>query len=377
MIKMKSSLYILSAIIFFVGCNNTRQAETIPIIYCTDLYQPPQDPDDHYDLAILASLPEFDVRAIVFDNATQGRDALKDAGISALRQISDISKRPIPPYAIGLSEKLSSEHDKAHSQPAESQKGVELIISTLRNSKEKTVLFLVGSCRDFAVAYNREPELLREKVKALYVNAGNGPDGIQFEWNVSLDPYAYLCLMESGLPIFWAPCFSQVNLRQATSEEIIANDKIAYCTFYKVPNQAKMLESSSVKVKNYFAYALNREQGDPLSFLSQPAQPLPERARNMWCTAVFFHAAGRAIYLHDEQYRAYSPQKAKELNIDGNEVSVYQFDPVSITVEKTDNGLLFTGVLNTPQSYTKVFRYTHPQYNDIMVSTLSGLLKEL
>ena len=373
---MRSFFCILSALLLIVGCNETNQVEKVPLIYCTDLYQPPQDPDDHYDLAILASMPEYDVRAIVFDNATGGRDALKDAGISALRQISEISEHPIPPYAIGLSEKLASEHDKAQSQPPETQKGVELIINTLRESKEKIVLFLVGSCRDFAVAFNREPDLLREKVKAIYVNAGNGPDGIQFEWNVSLDPYAYLCLMKSGLPIFWAPCFSQVNLRQATPEDIIANDKIAYCTYYKVPNQAVMLESVSVKLKNYFAYALNREQGDPITFLSQPAQPLPQRARNMWCTAVFFHAAGRKIYLHNEQYRAYPPQKAKEFGLEGSEVSVYQFDPVAITAEETAEGLLFTGVLNTP-SNTKVFRYTNPQYNDIMVSTLSALLEEL
>jgi hypothetical protein len=371
-------IYFLFAASFAISCTCTEQIEKIPVIYSTDLYQPPQDPDDHYDLAILASLPELDVRAVVFDNATEWRDAAKEAGTGALRQISDITQRPVPPYATGLREKLISQQDKAENQPAESQKGVELIIKTLRESKEKVVLFLVGSCRDFAVAFNREPDLLRKKVKVVYVNAGNGPDGLQFEWNVMLDPQAYASLMNSGLPVYWAPCFSQVNLRQATKEEVIKDDKASFNTYYIVPNEAKLLESASGKLKNYFAYALNKRQGDPVNFLSQPVDTIPQKARNMWSTASFFHVAGRKIYLHNGQYRAYSPEKAKELGIAGKEVPVYEFRPVTIEKEEeTPDGIVFKGVLDTPQSNIKVFRYTHPEYNDIMTSALSGLLMEL
>jgi hypothetical protein len=39
----------------------------VPIIYSSDLYHPPQDPDDTYDLATLFALGEFDIRAIVLD----------------------------------------------------------------------------------------------------------------------------------------------------------------------------------------------------------------------------------------------------------------------------------------------------------------------
>ena len=374
---MRHFVYFVFIILSIVGCADTKQVGIIPIIYCTDLYQPPQDPDDHYDLAILASLHEFDVRAVVFDNATNGRDAAKEAGVGALKQISEISKKPVPPYAIGLSAKLTSEQDLAENQPIESQEGVKLIISTLRKSKEKITLFLVGSCRDFAVAYNREPELFHEKVKVIYVNAGNGPDGNQFEWNVSLDPYAYIILMKSGLPINWAPCFSQVNLRQATPEEVASGDKCTYNTYYIIPNQARLLELASDKLKNYFAYALNREHGDPVSFLSEPVHALPERGRNMWCTAVFIHATGRKIYFHNGQYRAYPHRKANEEGISDKEISVFRFEPVAITVEKTNEEIMFTSVLNPPQSNVKVFRYTNPDYNNIMVSALSGMLGEI
>ena len=71
------------------------------------------------------------------------------------------------------------------------------------------VLFTTGSLRDVAAAYNREPELLRDKVRALYFNAGNGPGGPQNEWNVTLDPTAYQRIFESGLPLYWCPCFGK------------------------------------------------------------------------------------------------------------------------------------------------------------------------
>jgi hypothetical protein len=359
-----------------VSCQDKTE-NRIPVIYSTDIYQPPQDPDDHYDLAILASLPGLDVRAIVFDNATEWRDAAKEAGTGALRQISEITRRPLPPYAVGLREKLISRHDKATNQPAESQKGVELILQTLRESKEKMILFLVGSCRDFAAAFNREPDLMRRKVRAVYVNAGNGPGGLQFEWNVMLDPQAYTCLMNSGLPIFWAPCFSQVNLRQATKEEVAKGDSASFNTYYIVPNEAELLETASGKLKNYFAYALNKRQSDPVDFLSQPLDTLPRKARNMWSTASFFHAAGRKIYLQNGQYRVYSPEKAKKMGIDDKEIPVYEFRTVTIEqTEETDAGIVFKGVLDATQSNIKVFRYTHPEYNAMMVSALSGLLEE-
>ncbi|MDR1526696.1 MAG: nucleoside hydrolase [Dysgonamonadaceae bacterium] len=376
--KQHLMIYFLFASLLAVSCTRTKEVEKIPVIYSTDLYQPPQDPDDHYDLALLASLPELDVRAIVFDNATEWRDAAQEAGTGALRQMSDITRQPLPPYAIGLRNKLISQQDKAENQPAESQKGVDLILQTLRESQEKIVLFLVGSCRDFAVAFNREPDLLREKVKAVYVSAGNGPDGWQFEWNVMLDPQAYACLMNSGLPIYWAPCFSQVNLRQATKDEVTNGDQASFNSYYIVPNEAELLETASGKLKNYFAYALNKRPGDPVDFLSQPIDTISPKARNMWSTASFFHAAGRKIYLHNGKYRVYSPEKAQALGVAEQEIPVYEFRPVTIeTTEIVADSIVFRGVLDIPQSNIKVFRYIHSEYNSVMVSALSGLLEGL
>lgn len=55
-------------------------------------------------------------------------------------------------------------------------------------------MFLNGSCRDFAAAFNREPDIFRQKVKAIYVNAGIVVEtGVapQIDFNVELDPIAF------------------------------------------------------------------------------------------------------------------------------------------------------------------------------------------
>ena len=74
----------------------------------------------------------------------------------------------------------------------QSQGGVQLILSVLRNAKDKVVLHTAGSCRDVAAAFNREPELLRQKVKAIYMEAGAGPDGNQDDYNVVISPLVFL-----------------------------------------------------------------------------------------------------------------------------------------------------------------------------------------
>ena len=39
----------------------------IPLIHVTDLYHPPQDPDDQLDLATVAALDEYDLKGVVLD----------------------------------------------------------------------------------------------------------------------------------------------------------------------------------------------------------------------------------------------------------------------------------------------------------------------
>ncbi len=177
----------------------------IPIIHSTDLCHPHDDPDDHYDLACLFALPEFDVQGVILD---LGEYQAQRPGRPAVEQMMRITGRKTP-YAIGLSRPLRSRDDKALEEAEEFQGGVQLLLSLLRRSHDKVLLHCAGSCRDVAAAFNREPELCREKIKAIYVEAGNGPGGEQNEYNVLLSPFAYLRLLESGLPVYWCPCFGK------------------------------------------------------------------------------------------------------------------------------------------------------------------------
>jgi hypothetical protein len=353
----------------------------IPVIYSTDIFQPPQDPDDHYDLAILSRLPELEVKALIFDLSTSWKKP-EEIAIGALRQIACITGEEIPPHATGLRYPLCSEVDKAENQPEEFQKGVNLILNTLRESDEKVLLFLVGSCRDFAAAWNRDTVLLKQKIAAVYVNAGNGPDGEQFEWNVMLDPKAYLALMKSGLPIYWCPCFSKINLKAASPDEVKSQNSNSFNTYYVVPNQSDLLNNAPPRLKNFFSYALEKSQDDPLLYLARPPVKLPDKPRNMWSTAAFLHAAGRKIYFYNSQYIACSPEKACKLGILSNETDVYRFEKVRLReIERKDTVKnekplppVFKGVLGDVESPVQVFHYVHPEYNSIMISILSDLL---
>ena len=253
----------------------TRDLPKIPIIHSTDLFHPHDDPDDHYDLATLFAMKEFDIKGVILD---LGERQAGRPGRIPLEQMMHITGRKVP-YAVGLNRSLRSPADAARDADERFQAGIRLILSVLGNSRDKVVIHTGGSCRDVAAAFNREPKLLAEKVRAVYIDIGTGPDGVQDEYNVKLDPLAYLRLLQSGLPIYWCPCFGRQG----------------YATFYEA-DQARLLGDCSEPLRNYFVYCLTKSPADPIAFLSSGPHPLPAGNRSMWCTAGLLHAAGRKIY---------------------------------------------------------------------------------
>ncbi len=155
----------------------------VPIVYSTDLFHPHADPDDHYDLACLFAIRDFDVKGVILD---LGADQAKRCGRPAVEQLMHITGRKVP-YVIGLNQALASRGDKALGQAAEFQGAVNLLLSVLRDSQEKVTLFTTGSCRALAAAFNREPDLLQAKVRAVYFNIGRGPNESEEECNVGYD----------------------------------------------------------------------------------------------------------------------------------------------------------------------------------------------
>ena len=261
-----------------LGTAAQAEERTVPIVYVTDLYHPYQDPDDHFDLATLFALPEFDIRAIVID---MGREGVGRPGLVPVRQMMRLTGRTAP-CATGLTANLEGPTDAAEDQPADAQAGVDLILTTLRESAVPVTVFTTGSLRDVAAAYNRAPDVFDAKVARLYVNAGHSSG--KTEWNVGLDPHAYVRILRSSLPVYWVPCFGTRGFQSLWTFE-----------------HREVLDAAAPPLQNFFLYALSKadpDEVDPLDALDKPVSEESKTAwwdkeRKMWCTAAFLHAAGR------------------------------------------------------------------------------------
>lgn len=358
----------------------------IPIIYSTDLYHPPTDPDDHFDTAVLFAIKEFDIRCIILDNGL-GRQIEPSVtaefkhriGRPALEQLMHITGRKVN-YAPGLPKALSSPADKGLDQPAANQKGIEMMLTALHESAEKVTLFLNGSCRDFAAAFNREPDLFRQKVKAIYVNAGIVVEkGVasQVDFNVELDPVAFFRLFETGVPVHWC------STRPKMSERAPGGP---YSTNFWIHEQ-RVIRAGNSQVQNYFIYCLTFSKEDPLKFLDSGFQKIPmakafagDGGRFIWCTAPFVHAAGRNIYRKGiADFHALQPEEAKRLGIADAKIDLFDFVPINVKLKEPQKSLEMEVKGAPADSPVKVFHrpVTDTDYRSVMESVLTNLTSEL
>jgi len=308
----------------------------VPIVYSTDLYHPHGDPDDHFDLMTLFALPEFDIRAIVIDMGERGKG---HPGTLTLNQAMHITGRTVP-YATGLLTNLETPQDKTTNQPDETQAGVHLICKALQEAERPVTVFVTGSLRDVAAAYNRKPDLFKAKVARVYVNAGHSSGGR--EWNVGLDPHAFVRILRSGLPIYWVPCFGDAG----------------YASLWKFKH-ADVLADAPPAVQNFFIYALTKadpNRQDPIAALdAAPPQEVVDtlwaKERNMWCTGAFLHAASRSH-------------------------ASFSFDEATIRIADDGTTRIVDGVDGVDGVVLPVFHVTaQDEYTAAMTGVLKGLLE--
>jgi inosine-uridine nucleoside N-ribohydrolase len=266
------------------------------VIHCTDIYFPPMDVDDYFDLAALYAIPEINLKAVILDH---GRMQQSQPGAIPVSQMNSITGRAVP-YAIGLAEKLKDTGDKGLDQPEEYQGGIKLILDTLRQADRPVIIDTVGSLRDVAAAFNREPELFRKKVSKLYIFIGDADESASInyqEYNVSLDPNAYKAIMRSGLPIYWVPCFDGGNGKN--------NGHASYWT----SRYADLLKDASDPTLQYFIHAYRKTASpDQAAFVKQTPdeaakKQLLEITKDLWAVAVFTSIVDRKFILDGERYR--------------------------------------------------------------------------
>jgi hypothetical protein len=257
-----------------------REEAKIPVIYSTDIYFPIEDGDDVFDLAAIYSLPGIDIKGILLNKGNIQKDR---PGTHQISQLNGLSGKNVPSF-FGLESKLKTTDDHADDQIY--QEGVQFIINTLRDSDSRVDLVSVGSLTDIAAAYNRDPVLFKEKAGKILIFIGEASKENYMEYNVELDPNAYAAVMNSGLNIYWVPCF----------DGGLWNNVNGNASYWYMKDQTKLLAGVDRTLIKYFTYSLVADTIEqkrfPIPFLYTPINKddeikLLSLKRNLWCTAVF------------------------------------------------------------------------------------------
>ncbi|HNQ88598.1 MAG TPA: nucleoside hydrolase [Verrucomicrobiota bacterium] len=306
---------------------------SVPVLYCSDLFHPHVDPDDHFDLATLHGLDRVNIAGIVLD---QGQRQLERPGRIPVSQLHHLTDRNIP-TAIGLATPLRGPTDPALDQAPRFQAGTQLILDTLRQSRQPVSIIAVGSVRDVVAAFNREPDLFRRRVARILVFIGEATREDHREYNVGLDPHAYVGLLRSGLPIDWVPCFDGGPWQNR-----------GHASFWQATHR-QLLEHAPDPLVQYFLYALDHERGDPIAALARPVDParrdrLFAGQRNLWCTAVFAWVTGRTVVRTGTDYRLAPPPAGPSPDPE-TPAPLFGFEPIEVSVD--DHAVVRYGGPNT------------------------------
>jgi len=272
----------------------------LKLINITDLYHPHQDVGDNFDLITPYALSDVELLLVVLDCTNKFREPYADhpewpdpngprePGIIPISQLNYIFNRDIP-FGISPLEPMQSPRDKMPDIPGYQNLGVDKLLNTLRQSDEPVDISVFGSIRTLAVAYNRNPKLLLEKIRMVHISAGSStPDYL--EWNVMLDPNAFVCILRSKLPLTLYPC--------KTGKGAFAPSE--FCTFWSL-NDLGFIKKMDKRLQQYLCYAFNKTlRHDFLRAMDEePDQAVLDnfcgQQHNVWETAVWIEMTNRKL----------------------------------------------------------------------------------
>jgi hypothetical protein len=322
------------------------------------------DPDDHWDLACVYALAyrgDIDLKGVLIDYPpTDSTDHNPD--IMAVAQMNLICGLFVP-IGVGSRHPLKSRNDAQPHASRTDHDGVRMILDTLEQSSHPVVINILGSSRDVAMAGKKAPDLFAAKCAAIYLNAGTGSPNMgpasKLEYNVTLDTFAYAAIFDLPYPVFWMPCFEEMESRRE-------RDVREYGTHYEF-QQDRILPHLSQNVQNYFTYMFGKyTDHNWLHYLMGSGdQALLSKVggmtRHMWCTAGFFHAAGYTI-----------SGGGKIMPLDKKpDQPVFTFDPIKIRC--ADNGVTTW----TPDANSKQRFIFHVRDKDHYESAITESMKML
>ncbi|MCX5757353.1 MAG: hypothetical protein NTU83_02365, partial [Candidatus Hydrogenedentes bacterium] len=336
----------------------------VPLIDITDLYHPPQDPGDNLDLIAAYALPEVELKAVILDvtqryrrpyvnpdnpsyDDPQGR---RDPGFIPVTQLNAIFGRNVP-CAVGPFEPMRRPDDEMRDIPSFQQMGVDLLLQTLRESSEPVEIVSFGSARPLAVAYNREPALMREKTRCIHLAAGSTPPGF-LEWNVQLDVRAFVRVLRSDLPLAIYSCAADRS----------AFDLGVHNTYWQLPDLS-FIRRMRPPLRNYLAYAIDRSaRVDFLNAIEdEPSDETMNRVcnrpHNVWETVTWMAVANRKLVRREDGcYRIIPVAEVKP----GDTVLPCELLPCAVSAR--DDGQFDVKLEDAPSRY-RIFRRANPEEN--------------
>jgi pyrimidine-specific ribonucleoside hydrolase len=292
---------------------NDAPVKKVAVIDVTDLYHPHQDEGDNFDIIAPYALPEIDLRAVILDCTQPFRQPValdageglfpddrgpRDPGFIPVLQLNYIFNRNVP-CAVGPFSPMKSPADPMVNVPGFQQQGIELILRTLRESKELVHIMTFSSVRSVAAAYNRDPQLFKDKLALISMSAGaSGSDFL--EWNVALDRHAVVCLLRSDLPIAIFPDASAHNQDPQQRPMGNAFSYDPHNTYWSIPN-LHFIKGMHPRLRRYLDFAFGRVTR--MDFLRAMDEDFPENFNEaryneiyrIWETALWIIRSGRRL----------------------------------------------------------------------------------
>lgn len=381
----KKTLQILCLVILisFSFGKTIGQNSKMPVIVITDLYHPGQDPGDNLDLINGFGLPDVDLKAVLLDiteafrkdtaynSPTKYNDPLgpREAGIIPIEQLNYIFNKKIP-YGMGPLTCMKSEDDKMEYLPKYEQEAIYLFLDILAKSKEPIEILSFGSARILAVAYNRNPKLMNEKISKIHLCAGRAAKDYELknattsnplpeiEWNVALDLFAFTRILKSDLPVAIYPCWS---VKPESGSDKGIND-----CFWKFDNM-NFTKDMHPQLRRYLDYAFTRKlQYDFLRAMnadyptkidvSRYPSPFP-----MWESAVWLLATQREMVCNPEgEYRVVKKSDIKKGDrVISNELKSCNLDEIR------DDGYFIFSYTDKPVNKKEIYYRSDVTENEI------------
>lgn len=294
---MNTTSKILVTITFILLniCQNHSEAKPVdgyrkPVIVVSDLYIPAQDIGDNFDIITPYALPQIDLKGVIFDiteeylEGIDNNDLWREPGFISVLQLNYIFDKNVP-CACGPSGKMKSTADRMVDIAPLQQKSFDLFFELLEQSEYPVSVVSTGSCRFLAVAFNRNPGLMKKKIEVLHICAGSSSVSFK-EWNIDLDELAAERLLTSGLPIYLYPC--------ATAEGPFAKGKNN--TFWSLESLDFVMDMEP-QLRNYIIYAFLRKTDNRyFHFLDKPLSE-QDKAAFLDFRSDRFYGSGGAHYI--------------------------------------------------------------------------------